>query len=139
MIGDDLGQEGAGGVGEGDFVGHERAPERCERPLRGQRGRQFRPASNGRSGAELEEAQLVRAVTDQQVLGLLIVVQHHAVVLASDARLLVAAEGRVGGVGVVAVGPDSTGLDAATKAVGAVDIAGPDSGAEAVEGVVGDL
>ena len=85
-----------------------------------------------------EEAELLRAVADQQVLGLLVVVEHHLVVLAADARLLVAAERRVRGIGVVAVGPDPARLDAAAEAVGAVHVAGPDAGAEAVERVVGD-
>ncbi len=38
----------------------------------------------------------------------------------------------------VAVGPHATGLDPAAHAVGAVDVAGPEAGAEAVLGVVGD-
>ena len=52
-----------------------------------------------------EEAELVRAVAHQQVLGLLIVVEHHLVVLATDAGLLVATEGSVRGIRVIAVGP----------------------------------
>ncbi|EYU00624.1 putative transcriptional regulator [Pseudomonas aeruginosa PA99] len=58
--------------------------------------------------------------------------------LATDAGLLVAAERGVGRVQVVAVGPHATGLDPAAHAVGAVDVAGPEAGAEAVLGVVGD-
>jgi hypothetical protein len=54
---------------------------------------------------------LLLAVADQHVLGLLVVVGHHAVVLPPDARLLVSAEGRVSGIQVVAVGPDPSGLD----------------------------
>src|SRR6478752_8897634 len=60
----------------------------------------------------LEEAEGVGRVGHQEVLGLLVVVEHHLVVLASDAGLLVATERGVRGVLVVAVGPDATGLDA---------------------------
>src|SRR5580693_3683695 len=85
-----------------------------------------------------EEAQLLGAVADQHVLGLLVVVKHHAVVFPPDAGLLVAAEGRMGRIGVVAVGPHPARLDGAAEAVAAVDVAAPDPGAQAVEGVVGD-
>src|SRR3954451_17237604 len=44
-----------------------------------------------------EEAERLRVVGHQQVLRLAVVVEHHPVVLAADARVLVAAEGRVGG------------------------------------------
>ena len=43
----------------------------------------------------LEEAELLRRVRDQEVLGLLVVLQHHLVRLAPDSGLLVAAEGGV--------------------------------------------
>src|SRR6478735_622030 len=52
-----------------------------------------------------EEAESLARVAHQQVLGLLVVVQHHQVVLAPDAGLLVAAERRMRGVLVVAVRP----------------------------------
>src|SRR5690606_34717448 len=84
-------------------------------------------------------AERLRAVAYQHVLGLLVVIEHHLVRLAADAGLLVAAEGRMGRVGMVAVGPDAAGLDVAAEAIGAVPVAGPDAGAEAVERVVGDL
>src|ERR1019366_1396875 len=71
--------------------------------------------------SRLEEAELLRAVADQHVLGLLVVVEHHAVIFPPDPRLLVAAEGRVGRIGVVAVGPHPSGLDGAAEAVAAVD------------------
>jgi len=58
--------------------------------------------------------------------------------LTTDTRLLVATEGRVGRVGVIAVGPDATGLDGATHAVGDVAVAAPDAGTEAIERVVAD-
>ena len=54
----------------------------------------------------LEETERLGAVADQEILGLLVVVEHDAMGLAADAGLLVAAEGGVGGIEVVAVGPD---------------------------------
>ena len=60
-----------------------------------------------------EEAQRLRAVADQQVLRLLIVIQHHLMGFAADAGLLVAAERRMRGIGMVAVGPHAPGLDGA--------------------------
>src|SRR3954447_488271 len=90
----------------------------------------------GRRGSE--EAQRLRAVADQEVLGLLVVVEHHLVVLAPDAGLLVAAEGGVRRVEVVAVRPDPPGLDLAAEAVGAAAVAGPHARPQAVERVVGD-
>jgi hypothetical protein len=53
--------------------------------------------------------------SDQHVLHLLVVVEHHLVVLAPDARLLVAAERRMRRIGVEAVCPDATGLDRAAE------------------------
>jgi transcriptional regulator of acetoin/glycerol metabolism len=41
-----------------------------------------------------EEAQRLRAVAHQDVFRLLVMIQHHLMVFASDARLLVAAERR---------------------------------------------
>src|ERR1700687_276204 len=58
-----------------------------------------------------EEAECLRAVTDQHVLRLLIVIEHHLVRLAADARLLVATERGVRRISVVAVGPHAAGLD----------------------------
>src|SRR5690242_9898859 len=78
-----------------------------------------------------EEAELLGAVADQHVLGLLVVVEHHLVRLAADAGLLVAAEGGVRRIGVIAVGPDASGLDGAAEAVAAVRVAAPDAGAQA--------
>lgn len=61
----------------------------------------------------LEESQLVLVVADQHILGLAIMRQHHLVGLAAESGLLVAAEGGVGGVGMVAVHPDTSSLDSA--------------------------
>src|SRR5947207_4836976 len=96
---------------------------------------------NGRAGKSWEnseEAELLGAVADQHVLGLLVVVEHHLVGFAADPRLLVAAERRMCGIGVIAVGPDAARLDGAAEAVKPVGIAAPDTRAQAVQRVVGD-
>src|SRR6266540_4103858 len=85
-----------------------------------------------------EQAERLGAVADQQVLGLAVVIEHHGVVLPADAGDLVPAERGAGWVLVVAVRPDPAGLDAAAHPVGAVAVAGPHTGTESVEGVVGD-
>src|ERR1700736_390307 len=68
--------------------------------------------------AVLEEAQRLGAVADQQVLGLGIVLQHHLMVLPSDAGDLVSAKRSACRIEVIAVGPDPPGLEAAAHAVG---------------------
>src|SRR5690349_9634139 len=80
---------------------------------------QYRPPGL-RPPPQSEEAELLRAVTDQEILGLLIVIQHHLVGLATDARLLVAAERGMCRIGVIAVGPDPARLNGAAKPVAAV-------------------
>src|SRR6476646_8008157 len=92
----------------------------------------------GQSSRGSEEAELVLAIAHQHVLGLLIVVEHHLVVLAADTRLLVATERRVRRVLMVAVRPDAPGLDSATHAERSIHVAAPDTGTESVERVVGD-
>src|SRR5689334_10603366 len=86
-----------------------------------------------------EEAETLRRVADQQVLGLLVVVEDLGVVLTADARGLVAAERGVRGVGVVAVRPDAARLDPAAEPVGGVAVARPDARAETVQSLVGEL
>src|SRR5580704_14327801 len=86
-----------------------------------------------------EEAQRLGAVAHQHVLGLLVVIEHHLVRLAPDARFLVAAERGMRGIGVVAIGPHASRLDAAAQAVCKIDVARPHTGPEAVERVVGDF
>src|SRR6185312_10758607 len=83
--------------------------------------------------SRLKEPHRLRAIAHQYVLGLLVMVEHHLVVFAPDAGLLIAAERRVRRVEVVAIGPHPSRLDAAAHAIGAVDVAGPHAGAEAVE------
>ena len=70
----------------------------------------------GKSWENSEEAQLLGAVTHQHVLRLLIVIEHHLVGFATDARLLVSAERRMRRIGVIAIGPHAAGLDRAAGA-----------------------
>ena len=87
----------------------------------------------------LEKTEGVGVVAHQQVLGLLVVLEGHLVGLATDAGLLVATEGGVGGILVVAVGPYATGLDATAHAVGTVGIPGPDACTETEQAPEGRL
>src|SRR5262245_24250982 len=82
-----------------------------------------------------EEADGLGVLSPQEVLGLLLAVEHHAVILAAEARLLVSAECGMCGVQVVAVHPDAPALDRAPRAVGRVGVTRPHAGAEAVERV----
>src|SRR6476619_3408124 len=86
----------------------------------------------------LEEAKFLGAVADEHVLRLLVVIHHHAMVLAPDARLLVAAERGVRRVQVIAVGPHPSRLDRATHPVARVGVAAPQARAKAVQRVVRD-
>src|SRR5690348_11298649 len=79
-----------------------------------------------------EEAELFRTVADQHVLRLLVVIEHHLVSLAANTGLLVAAERRMRGIGVVAIGPHAPSLDRAAEAVAAIGVAAPHAGAKAV-------
>src|SRR5579872_3715755 len=87
----------------------------------------------------LEEAELLRAVAHEQILGLLIVIEHHAVSFTANAGLFVSAECGVGGVGVIAVDPNTACLNAAAQVVAAVGIPTPQACAEPIECVVGDF
>src|SRR5438067_2211988 len=80
------------------------------------------------TGIGLEEAERVGGVAHQQVLRLLVVVEHHLVRLAADTGLLVPTECGMRRIGVVAVRPDATGLDLPAGPVGTVGVAGPDAG-----------
>src|ERR1700739_778248 len=87
----------------------------------------------------LEEAELLRAVADQHVLGLLVVIEHHAVGFAANAGLFVSAKRRMRRIGVIAIDPHAPGLDPAAKAMTTVHLARPEAGAESVECVIGDF
>jgi hypothetical protein len=87
----------------------------------------------------LKEPKRFGAIAHQHILGLLVMVEHHLVVLTPNARFLVAAEGRMRRIEVVAIGPYSSRLDAAAHAIGTIDVAGPHARAETVKRFVGDL
>ena len=95
---------------------------------------------NGRSARRrgLKEAESFRAVAYQQVLGLLIVIEHHPMVFAAKSRLLIAAKRRVRRIEVVAIGPDASGLDGAAEAIGGVDASCPHASAKPIEGIIGN-
>src|SRR5580698_1605926 len=92
-----------------------------------------RAASVTPTRAGSEEAKCFLAVADQYVLGLLIMVEHHLVCFAANTRLLVAAEGRMRRIRVIAVGPDASRFDTPSKAIGGIHIARPHSGAQSVQ------
>src|SRR5665647_850943 len=116
-----------------------RAARRAVIALRAARGGRD-ACRNDRLGHQtpLEEAERLGAVADQQVLRLAVMIEHHPVVLPADAGDLVTTERRTCRIRVVAVRPDAARLDLAAHLVGPVPVAGPDAGAQAVEGVVGD-
>src|SRR6185437_1679774 len=64
--------------------------------------------------------------------------EHHLVGLPSDTGLLVAAEGRMCRIGVIAVRPHTSRLNGPAHSVAGVDITRPDTGAKAIERVVGN-
>src|ERR1700691_2397750 len=86
-----------------------------------------------------EEAQRLRTVAHQDILGLLVMVEHHLVSFSADSGLLVAAEGGMRRIRMVAIGPDPAGLDTAAETICGVQIAGPDACAQSVQRVVGDF
>src|ERR1700683_1875733 len=86
-----------------------------------------------------EEAQRLRAVAHQHVLRLLVMVEHHLVSFSADSGLLVAAEGGMRRIRMVAIGPDPAGLDAAAQTIGGVQIPGADGGPSPVQRVIGDF
>ena len=86
----------------------------------------------------LKQPGLFLCVGDEQVLRLLVVVEHHEVVFAPDAGLLISTESGMRRVGVVLVDPHATSLNGAPGTVGGVAVARPHTGTESVDGVVGD-
>src|ERR1700691_1788321 len=78
----------------------------------------------------LDEDQRLGAVADQNVLRLLVMVEHHLMSLSADSGLLVAAEGGMRWIRMIAIGPDPACLDAAAETIGGVQIPGPHSCAQ---------
>src|SRR6478672_10894550 len=97
-----------------------------------------RPQGRASTHQRSEEAHRLRVVAHQQVLGLLIMLEHHLVVFTADARLLVTAERGMRRIQVIAVRPYAAGVDFAADAEGTRGVARPQAGAEAVQRVVGD-
>src|SRR5450631_368725 len=87
----------------------------------------------------LEKSKRLRAVAHQHVLGLLVMIKHHFVRFSADTGFLVSAEGRVRGIGMVAIGPYASGLDAPPEPIGKIEITGPNARTQPVHRVVGNL
>src|SRR5579883_659459 len=87
---------------------------------------------------DLEKSVRFRILAHERILGLLIMTEHHFVSLAPDARVLIAAKGRMGGIEMITIDPYTPSLNFAAKAVGAVQIARPHAGPEAVKRVICD-
>src|SRR5437764_15492706 len=85
--------------------------------------------SRSRRTRSLEEPKRFGAVRDQQILGLLVMIEHLAMVFATDTGLLVTAERGMRRIEVIAVGPHPTRLDLASHAITGVCIARPHAGA----------
>src|SRR5262249_25491775 len=86
----------------------------------------------------LKEAKRFWTIAHQKVLGLLIMIEHHLMGLAPNARLLVAAERGMRRIEVIAVSPHPSSLNSPAKAVGAVAIARPKASAKPIKRIVGD-
>jgi hypothetical protein len=87
----------------------------------------------------LEKSHRFLVVRDEHVFVVAVMVEHHFVVFASEARFFVAAERGVRRVIVIAVDPDATGFDGARNLIKLVRVARPDARAETVKRVVGDF
>src|SRR5690606_14499631 len=105
------------------------SPGRAARSTRAAGGPRPRRAPPGSAPAS-EESELLGRVADQQVLGLLVVIQHLGMVLPADPGLLVPAERRMRRISVVAVRPHAARLDTAAEAVSGVGVAGPHPGTQ---------
>ena len=84
----------------------------------------------------LKEPQGRLAVAHQQVLGLLIMIEHHAMGFAPVAGLLVASKGRMRGIEMIAIHPDPTGLYVTPHLIGGMRVSGPDAGTQPIETVI---
>src|SRR4051812_35343198 len=87
----------------------------------------------------LEETERLLAIADEQILCLLIMIEHHLASLATDAGLFVAAECRMRRIGVIAVGPHAPCLNLTAKSVSTRAVARPHTGTQTVHRIVGDL
>ena len=76
---------------------------------------------------------------NEHIFRLAIVVEHHFMIFASEARFFVAAEWSVRRIVVIAVDPDASGFDSARNLIKLVRVARPDARAETVKRIVGDF
>merc|ERR1712087_915598 len=86
-----------------------------------------------------KETELVFVQTDEHVLRLTVVVQHHLVRLSPKPGLLVSSERCVGWVVVVVVHPHTPGLNRAGNLVRLVHVPRPHTSTEPVDGVVSNV
>ena len=86
-----------------------------------------------------EQPQRFIRIAHQQALGLLVMLKHHLMGFASDARLFVAAKRRMCRVSVITVGPHAPSLNAAPHLIGQITVAAPDTRAQAILRVVRQL
>src|ERR1700730_16819273 len=86
----------------------------------------------------LKEALLLWTVTDEHVLSLLVMIQHHFVVFTPKTRLFVAAECGVSGIQVITVDPNAAGPNLPSEAIATVCVAAPSSRPQSVSRVIGD-
>src|SRR5687767_6588876 len=75
----------------------------------------------------LKEAHRLLIVRDKHILILTIVVEHHFVVLAAKAGFFVSAERGVSGVIVIAIYPNTSGLDRTRDTIELVCVTGPNA------------
>src|SRR6266700_2684312 len=71
-----------------------------------------------RRGPVSEQPQCLIGIANQKVLCFLIVIEHHFVGLAAEARFLVSAESGMRRIGVIAVRPYASRLDTAADPIG---------------------
>ena len=91
---------------------------------------------DGSAVSILEEPERFRAVAHQDILRLLVMIEHHFVRFPSHTGFFISAESRVCGIRVVAIGPYASGLDASPETIGSIQIARPNAGTQAVGRVV---
>ncbi len=87
----------------------------------------------------LEKSHCFLVVRDEHIFVIAVMVEHHFVVFASEARFFVAAKRRVCRVIVIAIDPDATGFNGSRNLVKLVRVARPNARAKSVKRVVGDF